>query len=138
MKNIALSFLAFVALSAAAQRTLQPSDVYRFKDISSPQVSPDGKWVAYVLSSVDTTKDRRTSDIWMVSWDGQESIQLTNSPGSESSPRWSPDGKYLSFLSSRKSTDEKVEEGAQLWLMNRKGGEAKRVTNIKGEVEDYS
>jgi len=137
-KIVYLLLLAPAICFSQTKRTLQPSDIYRYQSISDPQVSPDGKWVAYVLSSVDTTKDRRTSDIWMVSWDGQESIQLTNSPGSETSPRWSPDGKYLSFLSSRKSTDEKVEEGAQLWLMNRKGGEGKRVTNIKGEVEDYS
>ena len=111
-----LSLLMLIPIISFSQtkRTLQPSDIYRYQSIGDPQVSPDGKWVAYVVSSVDTTKDRRTSDIWMVSWDGQETIQLTNTPGSESSPRWSPDGKYLSFLSSRKSADEKVEEGAQL------------------------
>lgn len=135
---LALLMLVPVISFSQSKRGLQPSDIYRYQSISDPQVSPDGRWVAYVLSSVDSTKDKRSSDIWMVSWDGQESIQLTNSPGSETSPRWSPDGKYLSFLSSRKSADEKVEDGTQLWLMNRKGGEAKRITNIKGEVEDYS
>src|SRR4051812_36017894 len=118
-----MRYLLFLFLSVSTvaygqvKRGLQPSDVFRMQSISDPHVSPDGKWIAYVLSSVDTAKDRRTSDIWMVSWDGQESIQLTNTPGSESSPKWSPDGKYLSFLSSRKSTDEKVEEGTQLWIM---------------------
>ncbi|HEU4903282.1 MAG TPA: S9 family peptidase, partial [Flavisolibacter sp.] len=139
MKNIALSLLGLVALSAAAQsgRTLQPSDVYRFKDISSAQISPDGKWVAYVLSSVDTAKDRRTTDVWMVSWDGKESVQLTNSPNGESNPKWSPDGRYLSFVSSRKSGEEKEEEGSQVWIMDRRGGEARKVTNIKADIEDY-
>jgi dipeptidyl aminopeptidase/acylaminoacyl peptidase len=117
---------------------LKPSDIYRLQQISDPQVSPEGKWVAYVLRTVDTAKDRRTSDLWMVSWDGKDNIQLTNTTGSESAPRWSPDGKYFSFISARKSPDEKIEDGAQLWLMDRRGGEAKRVTNIKGEVEDYS
>lgn len=137
MKKILFLFSSLIALSAVAQRTLQPSDVYRYRDISSPQISPDGKWVAYVLSSVDTTKDRRTTDVWMVSWDGKESVQLTNSPDGESTPKWSPDGHYLSFVSSRKSGMEKEEEGAQVWLMDRRGGDAKKLTNIKSDIEDY-
>lgn len=138
MRNIAFSLLSFFALQASAQRTLQPSDVYRYQDISSPQISPDGKWVAYVLSSVDTAKDRRTTDVWMVSWDGKESVQLTNSPDGESNPKWSPDGHYLSFVSSRKSGAEKDEEGGQIWLLDRRGGEAKKLTNIKADLEDYA
>lgn len=118
-------------------RPLQPSDVYRYKDISSPQISPDGKWVAYVLSSVDTAKDKRTTDVWMISWDGKESVQLTNSRENESNPKWSPDGRYLSFLSSRKSGEEKEEEGSQVWIMDRRGGDAKKLTNIKAELEEY-
>ena len=137
MKNIFFSALSLLALSAAAQRSLQPSDVYRFQDISSPQISPDGKWVAYVLSSVDTAKDRRTTDVWMVSWDGKENVQLTNSPDGESNPKWSPDGRYLSFVSSRKSGQEKEEEGAQFWLMDRRGGDARKLTNLKADLEDY-
>jgi dipeptidyl aminopeptidase/acylaminoacyl peptidase len=137
MKNIVFFLLSLVALSAAAQRTLQPSDVYRYKDINSPQISPDGKWVAYVLSSVDTAKDRRTTDVWMVSWDGKESVQLTFTPEGESNPKWSPDGRYLSFVSSRKSGMEKEEEGSQVWVMDRRGGEARKITNIKADLEDY-
>jgi dipeptidyl aminopeptidase/acylaminoacyl peptidase len=137
MRNTAFLFFVFFALPAVAQRTLQPSDVYRYQDIRSPQISPDGKWVAYVLSSVDTAKDRRTSDVWMVSWDGKESVQLTNSPESESNPKWSPDGRYLSFVSSRKSGMEKEEEGAQVWLLDRRGGDARKLTNLKADLEDY-
>ncbi len=140
MKNFFLFFFGLVTLGAAAQTTrpLQPSDVYRYKDISSPQISPDGKWVAYVLSSVDTAKDKRVTDVWMVSWDGKESVQLTNSPNNEGNPKWSPDGRFLSFVSARKSGEEKEEEGSQVWIMDRRGGEARKVTNIKGDLEDYS
>ncbi|HEV7620789.1 MAG TPA: S9 family peptidase, partial [Flavisolibacter sp.] len=119
------------------KRMLQPSDLYRLQHVSSPQVSPDGKWVAYVVSSVDTSKDKRNTKLWMISWDGKESVELTNGPGNENNPKWSPDGKYLSFLSARKEAEEKTEAGAQLWIMDRRGGEAKRITNIKGEIEAY-
>lgn len=139
MKASIFSLSCLFALSAFAQpaRPLQPSDVYRYKDISSPKLSPDGKWVAYVLSSVDTAKDKRTTDVWMVSLDGKESVQLTSSPDNEGNPQWSPDGRYLSFVSSRKSGAEKEEDGAQVWTIDRRGGEAKRATNSKGGVEEY-
>jgi dipeptidyl aminopeptidase/acylaminoacyl peptidase len=69
----------------------------------------------------------------MISWDGSQDIQLTFTPDGESSPRWSPDGKWLSFLSSRQDS-----KGGQVWLMDRRGGEGKRLTDIKGGVDDYS
>jgi dipeptidyl aminopeptidase/acylaminoacyl peptidase len=139
MKYLFTAMFFCLCLYAAAQtkRPLQPSDVYRLQDLNSPQVSPDGKWVVYALSSVDTSKDKRNTDLWMVSWDGKESVQLTNGPANESSPRWSPDGRYLSFLSSRKTGEEKEEEGAQLWLLDRRGGEGKKITNIKAEIQGY-
>ena len=62
-------------------------------------------------------------------------MQLTSSEDNESSPRWSPDGKYLAFVASRGSEDDK-KKGAQIWLLNRAGGEAQKVSDIKGGVSD--
>ena len=129
--------LALLLLSAplAAQtekRVIRSDDIYQLRDVHDPQRSPDGKWVAYAVTSVDTARDRNSSDIWMVSWDGTQQIQLTNTPESESSPAWSPDGKWLSFLSSRQGGD-----GSQLWLFNRLGGEPVRVTNVPDGIDDY-
>ncbi|GAC1490020.1 MAG: S9 family peptidase [Flavisolibacter sp.] len=126
------------AFAQGESRPLLPKDYYRLKHLMGPQVSPDGKWVAYVVSSVDTIKDRRTSHLYMVNWDGKETVQLTHGMGNESNPKWSGDGKYLSFLSSRKEADEKIEEGAQLCVIDRRGGESKRLTNQKGGIEDYT
>lgn len=129
--------IASATLPAQAQapgrRSMVPGDFYRLRDVGSPVVSPDGQWVAYTVTSADSTKDRRNTDIWMVSWDGQRRVQLTSSPDGESSPKWSPDNRYLSFLSSR--GDE--EKGAQLWLMDRAGGEGQKVTDLKQGIEDY-
>jgi dipeptidyl aminopeptidase/acylaminoacyl peptidase len=139
MKNI-LSFL-FVTLcvfNASAQKTVTkhligPADLYQLASVSDPKISPDGNWVAYVLSRIDSAKNKRNSDVWMMSWDGQQSIQLTNSPDGESQPRWSPDGKYLSFVSARQGATN-----SQIWLLDRRGGEGKQLTNLKGDLSDYA
>ncbi|TAE34559.1 MAG: S9 family peptidase [Cytophagales bacterium] len=124
--------------TTTAKRPIGPADVLRLQSIADPQVSPDGGWVAFVQSSVDVAKDKRNADIWMISWDGQQSVQLTNSPDGEASPRWSPDGRYLSFVSGRSnSSTPATPPSAQLWLMDRRGGEAKKLTDLKGELEDY-
>jgi len=113
-------------------RMIRPADIFRLPSIGDPQLSPDGRWVAYTLTTVDSAKDKRNPDIWMISWDGIQNIQITNSPDGESKPRWSPDGKYLSFLSARQES-----KGAQVWLLDRRGGEGKRITQVKGGVNDY-
>ncbi len=137
--------LAFVAATtAAAQPAAQPAkraitidDLAKFKTVGDPQRSPDGKWVAYVVGSTDVEKDKRDSDLWMVSWDGAQTIRLTSGPESESSPRWSPDGRYLAFLASR-GTEEEKKKGSQIWLLDRLGGEAQKLTGIEGGVKAYS
>ena len=143
MKKIflpAILVLMSTVLWAQIKRPVNPSDFLRYVDISDPQVSPDGKWCAYTVSTVDTSKDETDDDIWMVSWDGKENIQLTNSKEDESSPRFSPDNKYISFLSSRYADDDDKhtdDAATQLWLMNRLGGEAKKITDLKNDIEDY-
>jgi dipeptidyl aminopeptidase/acylaminoacyl peptidase len=132
MKKLFLLQLLFIALSSFAQRGITPSDIYRIHSISDPQVSPDGKWVAYVLSSPDSVKDKSDTDIWMISWDGKESVKLTASKERESKPGWTPDGKYLTFLSSRYETKK-----SQIWLMDRRGGEAEKLTDLKYSISDY-
>ena len=133
-------FLALVPAAASAQpakRAISLDDLSKLKSVGDPQRSPDGKWVAYVVRSVDVEKDKNDSDLWMVSWDGTQTVRLTSGPESESSPRWSPDGRYLAFLASRGTEDEK-KKGSQIWLLDRLGGEAQKLTEIEGGVSDYS
>ncbi|MBI4875571.1 MAG: S9 family peptidase [Acidobacteria bacterium] len=128
-------YLAAVALAAAqstAPRVLKVEDVHRVLDVRDPQVSPDGAWVAYTLSTIDKAAEKSDSDVWRVRWDGSGRQRLTSSKEGESSPRWSPDGKWLSFLSSRANR----EEGTQVWLLPVAGGEATQLTTVKGSVSD--
>jgi dipeptidyl aminopeptidase/acylaminoacyl peptidase len=104
------------------------------RDVADPQLAPDGAWVAYTVSRVDSAADKRDADVWMSRTDGSQNLRVTTSPVSESRPRFSPDSKYLSFISSRNEDDG---GSAQLWLLNRAGGEAERVTKLKGSVSDY-
>ncbi|MFO7692465.1 MAG: S9 family peptidase [Vicinamibacterales bacterium] len=120
-----------------AKRAITLDDLAKLKSVADPQRSPDGKWVAYVVRSADIEKDKSESDLWMVSWDGTQTVRLTSGPDSESSPRWSPDGRYLAFLASRGTEDEK-KKGSQIWLLDRLGGEAQKLTEIDGGVSDYS
>ncbi len=131
-KTILLILLSLISLKTFSQKPITPSDIYKIKSVSDPQISPDGKWVAYVLSTPDSVKDKSDSDIWMISWDGTESVKLTASPDGESHPRWSPDGKYLTFLSSRYET-----KSSQIWKMDRRGGEAEKLTELKHSISDF-
>jgi dipeptidyl aminopeptidase/acylaminoacyl peptidase len=119
---------------SAAKRKLTLDDLFRLRNVSGPEISPEGAWVSYSVSVPDVAKDRPDTDVWMTSWDGSRSLRLTTSKSSEHTPRWSPDGKYLAFLSDR----DDAREVDQLWLLNRSGGEAERVTDLPGGVTDYA
>ena len=133
--SVVAAALVLTSSSYAQQgkRPLSADDIYNLRDVRDPQRSPDGKWVAYTLTRAMKETDKNDTDVWMVSWDGKDQIQVTSTPESETTPRWSPDGKFLSFLSSRHGAKR-----AQVWLLNRSGGEAVKLTDVKGGVADYA
>lgn len=133
LSRILLLILALTTalMAQTAKRPFKLDDLPRLREVRDPQVSPDGQWVAYVVSAIDVKEDKSSAHIWMVSYDGQTSRQMTAGTEGESSPRWSPDGKYLSFTSSRKGTGR----GNQIWLLDRNGGEAVQLTNFGAEMK---
>jgi dipeptidyl aminopeptidase/acylaminoacyl peptidase len=132
---VTILLLASLALGQSpTRRLLRVDDMHRFQDVRDVQISPEGRWVAYTLTSTDTTADKSDTDVWMVSWDGKQQLRLTSSPDNENAPRWSPDGHYLSFISGRKGKAK----GTQVWLLDRMGGEAQQLTDVKGRISSYS
>lgn len=141
--SVALLVTALVSspLAWAAPDTRRPvaiTDLARLRTVGDPQVSPDGQWIAFTVGTTDAEKDKRDSDLWMASWNGAQQVRLTaTSDSSESRPRWSPDGKYLAFLAAR-GDEEQKKKGAQVWILNRLGGEAQPLTEVKGGVSDFA
>ena len=95
------ALLAAPAAPAAAARPLRPEDVFALKEVADPQLSPEGKWVAYTVTTMDAKEDESDTDIYMAPFAGGPALRLTASKKAEKSPRWSPDGKWLAFLSGR-------------------------------------
>ncbi len=129
----ALAWAALPSVRGADRRPLNLDDLAKLEEVSDPRVSPDGQWVVYSVARVDTAADKRESHLWMVSWDGKESVQLTFGSEPASAARWSPDGRYLSFLSSRPGKAK----GAQVWVLDRRGGEARQLTEVKQKLSAY-
>ncbi len=119
--------------ASAARRMLAPDDLYRAQDVSDPQVSPDGQWVAYVLGTNDRAADEARSAIWMVSWDGSQRLALTNPAADTAKPRWSPDGRHLAYVSTPAGA-----ERAQIMLLDRRGGEPRQLTSADGDIGEYA
>jgi dipeptidyl aminopeptidase/acylaminoacyl peptidase len=131
--SVIAALFCVTSFAAAPARLLTADDINAIREVSDPQLSPDGEWVAYAVRASDIEKDKRVTHLWMTSWDGKRTLQLTHANEGEHTPRWSPDGKSLAFLSSRGSDDGPD----QLWLLDRLGGEAQAITTFKGSVIDY-
>ena len=128
------------AIGAQTKRGITPEDYLSFQFISDPHLSPDGKEVAYVVTTINQKKNRRESAVWSLTIENPEAPRRLSAEGfSSSMPRWSPDGKTLAMVSARSldaSTADKPK--TQIYLLPvRSGGEAVPLTNLKNGVEGY-
>jgi dipeptidyl aminopeptidase/acylaminoacyl peptidase len=130
--------LAILPYPSPAQKPpMQPrpttvDDLFQIREVSDPQISPDGQSVAYTVKTLLLKADKSEERIWSVSTNAGDAIPLSAEGVSSSHPRWSPDGKYLAFLSAR--NDGKT----QVWLLNRTGGEAQRLTETPQDVDEFA
>ncbi|MGI9202912.1 MAG: prolyl oligopeptidase family serine peptidase [Woeseiaceae bacterium] len=135
-----IASMCVYAVTAGAQeadgiRSLTTDDLLALKTVSDPRISPDREWIAYVVDRVDAEADESSSQLFMVSRDGNEVVQLTADDYSASTPRWSPDGRYLGFLAA-KGDDDDVK--TQVWTLDRRGGEAQQYTSVDQGVGDFA
>jgi dipeptidyl aminopeptidase/acylaminoacyl peptidase len=119
----------FPTFVAAQRRAITFEDYLALKSVSDPQLSPDGKWVVYTVSTPSLQDNRNVARVWIAELATGQSRQLTAGPGSDRQPRWSPDGKTLAFISTR-------EGGPQVWLLAIAGGDAHKVSNLPDGASD--
>ncbi|MEK6286527.1 MAG: prolyl oligopeptidase family serine peptidase [Acidobacteriota bacterium] len=125
---LVVSLSVCIAALAQQKRAMTFEDVLATKSVSDAQVSPDGKWVAYVVTSVDMKENANDADIWLVSTAGGGTLRLTTNKKNDTQPRWSPDGKRIAFISAR-------EEKPQIFLISPFGGEAEKLTDSKSGAQ---
>lgn len=154
---VAIASLAAVTLGAQTKRPMNFLDAQNMRTTAGDAVSPDGKWMLYTLSIPDWQKERRQSDIYLVSTSAGVSStrRLTfTDDKNETSPHWSRDGSFIAFLSDRDAATAVAggrggaapapAAGApaggnnQLYMMRLDGGEARKLTDIAGGVSNFS
>ncbi len=110
-------------------------------DVSAPQWSPDGKWIAFTVTEWNRKEVRRDGHVYLVAADGGSTpFRLTNGERGETQPQWSPDGTRLAFLASRDAPAPGAGAPApryQIWLISTRGGEAEKLTDEEAGVTQY-
>jgi dipeptidyl aminopeptidase/acylaminoacyl peptidase len=132
MKYGILLFLNIFFISAEAQKNASVSfeKWLSLKQPGTPVISPNGKYIAYTVTSTDWANNGYDTELWL-SKEGDEPIQLTRTiKGSSSAPAFTPDNRYISFLSDRG-------EKTQLYIIPVHGGEALQVTRDEDGIADY-
>jgi len=124
--SILLSLLISIFIIPQTKRAITVDDLWAMKRIGSYDVSPDGKTIAYTLTSYTFEANKGNTDIYLIDADGKNLRSLKNSEKNESEPKFSPDGKIIAFT-----------RDGQIWLCNLDGSNEKQLTNIYTGASDF-
>ena len=123
MKQIIFAFIfsifAFVSFNAQTNPVFNFDEMMKIRRVGDPQLSPDGKMIAFTIGDVKFDANKTNTQIYTVSIDGSNLKQLTKGDSSNSSPRWSPDGTKIAYTT-----------GGQIWTMDADGDDKKQITKI--------
>lgn len=126
IRKIGLILVCAAALSAAKL----PFDVeamMKIHRIGEPQLSPDGKTVAFSVQDVDIPNNAKPRQIWLVPVSGGSPRQITREGTANERPRWTPDSKHIVYVSNRGGA-------SQVWMMDPDGSSAKQITTLSTEA----
>ncbi|HVF36771.1 MAG TPA: S9 family peptidase [Sphingomicrobium sp.] len=122
--TLGTSAASVAAPPSAPDPTFSGRDLFNLTVAADPQISPDGRWVAYVRRANDIMVDRARSSVWLINSASGEQRPLAAGSGDHHSPRWSPDGRRLAYVSTAEGS------APQLFVRWIDGGQSVRVTGL--------
>jgi dipeptidyl aminopeptidase/acylaminoacyl peptidase len=126
MRKLAIVITLFVSTAAFAQRGLRFEDLVSLHRIGAPQLSPDGQWLAYDVSTPDLAANKSFSGVYLMPAAGGAPKAISDVKHQDNGPSWSPDGKTIAYLSNR-------EGGAhQVYLYDVAAGTSRKVSDLSG------
>jgi dipeptidyl aminopeptidase/acylaminoacyl peptidase len=131
MKKTVLWLVLLCGLSFSAQRSMTIQDLWDMKRIGDVALSPDGRFLVYVLTAYNMDKNNGNADLWIMPAAGGPARQLTLAEKFDGAPHWYPDGSGIAFISSRSGS-------RQIYFLSMQGGEAVQLTHLPVDVDDFT
>ena len=117
-----------------AKRRFRPEDGLRLNTATDPDLSPDGRRVAFVVTKTDVKRDRPNTSIWVAPLDGSAPERRFTDGPADKNPRWSPDGRWLAYIS---IADDEL-AGAHVRLAPLDGGVPMCLGDLPGPVNQLA
>src|SRR5947208_8012152 len=128
MRRSLCLLLTFAAMLFAQKRPFDVNALLELKRIADPQISPDGRWVAFTVQTVDVAANKKPQQVWIMPLGGGDPRQITHDGEANQRPRWSPDSKRIAYISDSTGA-------SQIWLMDPDGGDARQVTDLSTDAD---